>query len=82
MRERLGKSQGILISCVSGNPVNTFCLFQNKERQHTDFITMGLAALFFILTFSDAALWSCFFNSLNKMTNAAHENAMRWGPRN
>ena len=33
---------------------------------------------------SDAVEWSCFcfFNSLNKMTNAACENAMRRCPRN
>ena len=32
---------------------------------------------------SDAMEWSCcFFYSLNKMTNAAHENAMRRCPRN
>ena len=32
---------------------------------------------------SDAVEWSCFFfNSLNKMTNEAYENAMRWCPRN
>ena len=32
---------------------------------------------------SDAVEWSClFFNSLNKMTNAAYENAMRRCPRN
>ena len=44
---------------------------------------MQLAALFFICTFSDAVEGSCFFlNSLNKKTNAAHENAMRRGPRN
>ena len=32
---------------------------------------------------SNAVKWSCFFfNSLNKMTNAAYENAMRRCPRN
>ena len=31
---------------------------------------------------SDAVEWSCFFfNSLNKMTNAAYENAMRQCPK-
>ena len=40
---------------------------------------MAVGSLFlFACTFSDAAEWSCFFfNSLNKMTNAPHENAMR-----
>ena len=42
---------------------------------------MWLAALFF--KFSDVAEWSCiFFNSLNKMRNAACENAMRRCQRN
>ena len=31
---------------------------------------------------SDAVKLSYFFNSLNKMTNAAYENAMRRCPRN
>ena len=47
--------------------------------------TMWLAAFFSVCVckFSDAAEWSCFFfNSLNKMTNAACENAMRRCPRN
>ena len=45
--------------------------------------TMRLATLFFCCKSSNAAEWSCFFfNSLNKMTNAAHENAMRRCPRN
>ena len=39
--------------------------------------TMRLATFFFFGESSDAAEWSCFFNSLNKMTNAAYENAMR-----
>ena len=44
--------------------------------------TMWLATLFFC-KFSDAVEWSCFiFNSLNKMTNAAYENAMGRCPRN
>ena len=44
--------------------------------------TMRLATLFFFCKSSDAVEWSCFFfNSLNKMTNAAYENAMRWCPR-
>ena len=43
--------------------------------------TMRLATLFFFKS-SDAVEWSCFFNSLNKMTNAAYENAMRRFPRN
>ena len=40
--------------------------------------TMRLATLFvFFCISSDAVEWSCFFfNSLNKMTNAAYENAM------
>ena len=46
--------------------------------------TMRLATLFFCCCkSSDAVEWSCFFfNSLNKMTNAAYENAMRRCPRN
>ena len=49
--------------------------------------TMRLATLGFFVCFfgksSDAVEWSCvFFNSLNKMTNAAYENAMRRCPRN
>ena len=43
--------------------------------------TMRLATFF--CKSSDAVEWSCFFfNSLNKMTNAAYENAMRRCPRN
>ena len=39
--------------------------------------------LVFFCKSSDAVEWSCFFfNSLNKMTNAAYENAMRRCPRN
>ena len=46
--------------------------------------TMRLATLFFFFyKSSDAVERSCFFfNSLNKMTNAAYENAMRRCPRN
>ena len=46
--------------------------------------TMRLATLFFFFCkSSDAVEWSCFFfNSLNKMTNAEYENAMRRCPRN
>ena len=47
--------------------------------------TMRLATLFvlFFCKSSDAVEWSCcFFYSLNKMTNAAYEHAMRWCPRN
>ena len=44
--------------------------------------TMQLATFFFVGKSSDAVEWSCFFNSLNKMTNAAYENAMRRCPRN
>ena len=45
--------------------------------------TMQLANFSFFCKSSDAVEWSClFFNSLNKMTNAAYENAMRWFPRN
>ena len=44
--------------------------------------TMWLVTFFFCKS-SDAVEWSCFFfNSLNKMTNAAYENAMRQCPRN
>ena len=43
--------------------------------------TMRLETFFF--KYSDAVEWSCFFfNSLNKMTNAAYENAMKGCPRN
>ena len=42
---------------------------------------MRLATLFFC-KFSDVVEWSFFFNSLNKMTNEAYENAMRRCPRN
>ena len=45
--------------------------------------TMRLATLVFFFKSSDALEWSCFFfDSLNKMTNAAYENAMRRCPRN
>ena len=44
--------------------------------------TMWLATLFFCCKSSDAVEWSCFFYSLNKMTNAAYENAMRRRLRN
>ena len=37
---------------------------------------------FFFGKSSDAVEWSCFFNSLNKITNAAYENAMKRCPRN
>ena len=44
--------------------------------------TMRLVTLFFLKS-SDAVEWSCFFfNSLNKMTNVAHEHAMMRCPRN
>ena len=43
--------------------------------------TMWLATFF--CKSSDVVEWSCFFfNSLNKMPNAAYENAMRQCPRN
>ena len=45
--------------------------------------TMWMVTLFLFCKSSDAVEWSCFFfNSLNKMTNAAYENAMRRCPRN
>ena len=45
--------------------------------------TMRVATLFFFCKSSDAVEWSfSFLNSLNKMTNAAYENAMRRCPRN
>ena len=45
--------------------------------------TMWLATLVFFGKSSDAVEWSCFFfNSLNKMTNAAYEKTMRRCPRN
>ena len=45
--------------------------------------TMRLATLFFFLV-NLVMRWTgyVFFNSLNKMTNAAYENAMRRCPRN
>ena len=46
---------------------------------------MRLVTMFFCFfgKSSDAVEWSCFiFNSLNEMTNAAYENAMRRCPRN
>ena len=42
--------------------------------------TMRFATLFFLCKSSDGMV--IFFNSLNKMTNAAYENAMRRCPRN
>ena len=45
--------------------------------------TIRLATLFFL--FVNLVTWwngLVFFNSLNKMTNAAYENAMRRCPRN
>ena len=46
--------------------------------------TIRLSTLFCFFKSSDAVEWSClfFFNSLNKLTNAAYENAMRRCPRN
>ena len=38
--------------------------------------------LVFLGKSSDVVEWSFFFNSLNKMTNVAYENAMRRCPRN
>ena len=39
--------------------------------------------IFFFCKSSDAVEWSCFFfNSLNKMTNASYEHAMRRCPGN
>ena len=46
--------------------------------------TMRLATLFFLVVIL-VLRWNghvFFFNSLNKMTNAAYENAMRRCPRN
>ena len=46
--------------------------------------TMQLATLFFLVV-NLVLRWNghvLFFNSLNKMTNAAYENAMRRCPRN
>ena len=46
---------------------------------------MRLATLFFIFLVNRVMWWNgdvFFFNSLNKMTNAAYENAMRRCPRN
>ena len=43
----------------------------------------AVSDLVFFCKSSDAMEWSCFYlNSLNKMTNAAYENAMRQCPRN
>ena len=44
--------------------------------------TMRLATLFFFVNLVMQWNGHVFFNSLNKMTNAAYENAMRWSPRN
>ena len=49
--------------------------------------TMHLATLFLFFSFFVNLVMRCnghvfFFNSLNKMTNAAYENAMRRCPRN
>ena len=55
------------------------CVNQIKTANNT----VGDLVLFFIGKSSDAVEWSCsFFNSPNKMTNAAYENAMRRCPRN
>ena len=52
-----------------------------KLKQPT--MQMATLFLFFFGKSSDAVEWSCnFFDSLNKMTNAAYENAMRRCPRN
>ena len=46
-------------------------------------VNNAVGDLVFFLKSSDAVEWSgFFFNSLNKMTNAAYENAMRRCPRN
>ena len=45
-----------------------------KKINHLFFLFFGKS--------SNAVEWSCFFKSLNKMTNAAYENAMRRCPRN
>ena len=53
------------------------CVYQIKIANN------AVGDLVFFFKSSDAVEWSCFFfNSLNKMTNAAYENAMRWCPRN
>ena len=46
--------------------------------------TMRLATLVFFFLVNLVMRWNghVFFNSLNKMTNAAYENAMRRCPRN
>ena len=46
--------------------------------------TMRLATLFFYFLVNLVMRWNghVFFNSLNKMTNATYENAMRQCPRN
>ena len=46
--------------------------------------TMRLATLVFFFFVNLVMRWNghVFFNSLNKMTNAAYENAMRRCPRN
>ena len=43
--------------------------------------TMQLATLFFFVSLVMRWNGHVFFNSLNKMTNAAYENAMRQCPR-
>ena len=42
--------------------------------------TMRLANFFCVVNL--VMRWNVFFNSLNKMTNAAYENSMRRCPRN
>ena len=46
--------------------------------------TMQMATLFFLFFLNVVMQWNghVFFDSLNKMTNSAYENAMRWCPRN
>ena len=46
--------------------------------------TMRLVTLFFYILVNLVVCWNghVIFNSLNKMTNAAYENAMRRCPRN
>ena len=44
----------------------------------------GWRPCFFVFLVNLVMRWNghVFFNSLNKMTNEAYENAMRWCPRN
>ena len=63
--------------------VNTFCLFFKKGKTtYRRYCNAVGGLVFFVVNLVKRRNGHVFFNSLNKMTNAAHENAMRRGPRN